>query len=132
MFDYIYYRLYKVYKEKEHDTIGYAAAIAFSLIQLLIAFSIFIMLDMIFPRVLSDWLSEIIGKIGTVVVAIPLTVTLLLFNFFYYKKNRQKVIDKYRNHPANKWFRPWMLYPIMLIIIFVLPVLCWQVLRLIR
>jgi hypothetical protein len=131
MFDYIYYRLYKVYKEKEHDTIGYAAALYLSLIQFLTLASILIMLDMIFSKFLHNWLNEI-GRTTAIVGVISFQIILLAFNFFYYKKNRQKVIDKYKNHPANKWFRPWMLYIFMLIILFVLPFLCWQVLRLIR
>jgi hypothetical protein len=121
-----------MYKEKEHDATGYAAALYLSLIQFLIVFSIFIMLNMIFLGVLSSWLNKIMGSIETIAVAIPLAIILVLFNLFYYKKRRKKVIVKYKNHSANKWFRPWMLYIFMLIILFVLPFLCWQLLRLIR
>ena len=131
MFDYIYYRLYKMYRDKEGDTTGFAAAIALSLIQFCIVFSIFIILNMIFLGVLSGWLNEI-GRTKVTAGFISFGVILFLFNFFYYKKNRDKVIAKCENHPANKWFRPWMLYIFVLIILFVIPVLCWQVLKIIR
>ena len=89
MFDYIYYSLYMLYKDKENESSGYTATLIISLIFYTILVSLFIILNMTFLGVLSDWLKEI-NKTALITYVITVMIFVEIFIFFITKRKEIK------------------------------------------
>ena len=119
MFDYIVYRIYLTYDKKRmgHTNSLFLASSFVLMFQFLFAMEIINAIDtftdgMIFGNSLSNNYELI--KVGIV-------ITIALFSFVYYKHYQKKIgflLQKYKNHPANKWFKPWMLLVIAVLLVF--------------
>ncbi len=118
MFNYIFYRLYKLYRVKEKEsakvTIFNTVGIV-SLLQVLLLFSIIMSVNglvMYFSSTHYNFLSILrrYSKLDIKIIVVILFISWDTFNYFYYKKRYKKLIIKYKNHPMNKKFKPWMLY----------------------
>lgn len=129
MFEYLYYRLFIMYKKKEKESSGFSAVIVICMIQICIFFSLFVTAKMTFNGLFSDSLEYLktIDKNKLKFVIVIAAFALFVIEYFYFRKKREKIILKYSNHPANKWFKPWMLY-IFVIIILAIPYFYWQLL----
>jgi hypothetical protein len=128
---YIYVQLFLLQiiydvKVKEKESSGFTATIIISLILYTIFICLFIVLNMTFLGVLSDWLRTLNRNVLIATVLI-LMIILEITIFIYYKKKRDKIISKYSKRPANKWFKPWMLY-IFAALIMSMPYFYWQLL----
>lgn len=119
MFDYIVYRIYLTYDKKGmgHTNSLFLASSFVFMFQFLFAMEIINAIDtftdgMIFGNSLSNNYDLI--KVGVI-------ITIALFSFVYYKHYQKKIgflLQKYKNHPANKWFKPWMLLVIAVLLVF--------------
>lgn len=119
MFDYIVYRIYLTYDKKRmgHTNSIFLASSFVFMFQFLVVMEIINAIDtftdgMIFGNSLSNNYDLI--KVGIV-------ITIALFSFVYYKHYQKKIgflLQKYKNHPANKWFKPWMLLVIAVLLVF--------------
>ena len=121
LFDYAFYSLYDLYLRKEgaKSNPTLSASSATTTIQLCLFFAIAIIVDFFTEDHLSLHLflgvSENMGK-GIFLCFIALW---LYRNYKDYQKRLDNIIKKYKNHPRNKWFRPWMLYIVALAFILV-------------
>lgn len=110
MFDYFFYRLYILYRNKEKGINPIStSAIYLSFLQLLILFSIVMSINITFHGSLTNDLSDInkiILKIGIVIFLFLIYV----FNYFYYKRKHKVLLTRFKNHPLNKKFKEWMLF----------------------
>jgi len=119
MFDYIFYRLYKLYKTKEKESDGptiFSAILCLSFLQFLLLVCITMSIDA-FVIAISEtqysFLSAILHKYSKSEQNLTVLILFSLWNihnYFYYKKKYKKLIIKYKNHPLNNKFKPWMLY----------------------
>ena len=114
IFDYIYYRLLKQYsKQKWRSNPCSSASIFLCIIQTLIAYCIFMFFRPLFvsdAATLKGW----ILAISIVVVML----SLYLFNYHRYKNRNEEIKEKYKDCKANKWFKDWMLFLLMLLLYF--------------
>ncbi len=130
MFDYIFYRLYTFYDEKEKGSTPIStAALYLSVLQILMVFSLYMIINISLKGKIALKDSSNDGaylKIGFVIVALILN----LFNYIIYKKKHKILVDKFRNHPLNKKFKVWMLY-ILGAGLFLLPFLYSTILKMV-
>jgi len=55
------------------------------------------------------------------ILAISIVVVMLslyLFNYHRYKNRNEEIKEKYKDCKANKWFKDWMLFLLMLLLYF--------------
>ena len=45
-------------------------------------------------------------------------VSLYLFNYHRYKNRDEEIKEKYKDSKANKWFKDWMFFLLMLLLFF--------------
>lgn len=110
MFDYFYYRLYLLYNEKEKGSnADSSAACALSAIQIIMLFSFYLLINFV-----TDWKFDLRkykdNKDIAMIIGGVFAAFLGWLNYKYYKKRRPKLLKKYAQAKANKWFRCWMLY----------------------
>ncbi len=114
IFDYIYYRLLKQYsKQKWRSNPCSSASIFLCIIQTLIVYCIFMFFR---PLLVSDP-ATLKGKLLAIIIAVVM-VSLYLFNYHRYKNRDEEIKSKYKNCKANKWFKLWMLFPLMILLYF--------------
>ena len=114
IFDYIYYRLLKQYsKQKWRSNPCSSASIFLCIIQALLVYCIFMFLRPLFVSNAED-LKGIVLAISIAVVML----SLYLFNYHRYKNRDEEIKEKYKDCKANKWFRDWMLFLLMLLLYF--------------
>ena len=114
IFDYIYYRLLKQYsKQKWRSNPCSSASIFLCIIQTLIVYCIFMFFR---PLLVSDP-ATLKGKLLAIIIAVVM-VSLYLFNYHRYKNRDEEIKAKYKNCKANKWFKLWMLFPLMILLYF--------------
>ena len=119
MFDYIFYRLYKLYKTKEKDSdvsTIFSATLYLSFLQYLLLLCIIMSTDAFVIAIsetrysFSTALFQTYPKPKAELAILILFVLWNIYNHFYYKKKYKELIVKYKNHPLNNKFKPWMLY----------------------
>ena len=114
IFDYIYYRLFKQYsKQKWNSNPCSSASIFLCAFQTLVLYCIFMFFR---PLLVSDP-ATLRGKLLGISIAVVM-VSLYLFNYHRYKKRDKEIKAKYKNCKANRWFKLWMLFPLMLLLYF--------------
>lgn len=112
MFKYFYYRLFKLYNEKEKGTnADSSATCALVSLQAVMLLSIYLLINVLFDGIID------ISKTNPNIIACKfIGVFVIVFvawcEYKYFKKKRPSMMAKYANHPANRWFRCWMLYVI--------------------
>lgn len=122
MFDYIFYRLYIFYNEKENGVTPIStAALYLSVLQILMVFCIYMIINISLHGKIS--LKEIpinsnYLKIGVVVAALILEAV----NYIIYKRRYRVLIRKYRDHSLNRKITMWMIY-VFGVMLFLLPFL---------
>ena len=124
--NYIFYRLYKHYK---NDNPLSTAVLYLSMLELFIIYFIILMFNaiifpekIIFKEIFFDFgISQNLAKISAIVFAF----TLKGINYLYYKSRVRKYETKFANHPINKWFKVWMLYIVSLFLFF-FPILIFK------
>lgn len=114
IFDYIYYRLFKQYsKQKWNSNPCSSASIFLCAFQTLVLYCIFMFFR---PLLVSDP-ATLRGKLLGISIAVVM-VSLYLFNYHRYKNRDKEIKAKYKNCKANRWFKLWMLFPLMLLLYF--------------
>ena len=117
MFDFIFYRFYLFYekREKGSDTI-WTAAFYVTLLQFLILYSVVIFIDIFTNKVFLDFL---LGgnKAIAIIVSFVVIVSLFLFNRNRYRRKHNYIVSKYEKHPANRWFKIWMVAALMMLLL---------------
>ena len=99
--DYIYYRMYSVYK-KANDDPNFTTPLLFSAI---LAFYINIPIIILCGHYFH--ISTIVFVlIGLAITALVMIIILRRYN----KKKLRKIFVKYKYHKCNKWIKNWMLY----------------------
>jgi hypothetical protein len=112
IFDYAFYSLYNLYLEKEKKGTNYIANTTLGIVglQLFLFLGIAIFNISFTPKDFSIFnnlgVSDYVGK-G---VFVTFWFLWIMISYKSYKKRLPEIVNKYRNHPRNKWFRPWMLY----------------------
>lgn len=122
MFDFIFYRLNLFYekREKGSDTI-WTAAFYVTILQFLILYSAFIFIDIFTNKALSNIL---LGgnKMLAIFISLVAIVLLFLFNRNRYHRKHDIIVSKYEKHPANRWFKIWIVAALMMLL-FLSPIL---------
>lgn len=119
MFDYIVYVIYMTFEKKRigHTNSLFLASSFVFMLQFLIAMEIIYAIDTFTDgMVLKDVLSN-----NYELIKVGFVIAIALFSFVYYKHYRKKIgflLQKYKNHPANKWFKPWMLVALAVLLVF--------------
>lgn len=117
MFDFIFYRLNLFYekREKGSDTI-WTAAFYVTILQFLILYSAFIFIDIFTNKALSNIL---LGgnKMLAIIISLVAVVLLFLFNRNRYRRKQDLIVGKYEKHPANQWFKIWMVAALMMLLL---------------
>ena len=114
VFDYFYYRMLIQYtKQKWNNNPCSSASFFLCLIQLLIVYCIFMYLR---PLLVSDP-ATLKGKLLAIIIAVVM-VSLYLFNYHRYKNRDEEIKEKYKDSKANKWFKDWMFFLLMLLLFF--------------
>lgn len=111
-FDYAFFSIYNLYLEKE----GKASNTVLNTTFVINTFKLFMFFGFVIfflhftPKnfSLSDYLG-ITSNIGKLIF-VSFIIIWTYFSYISYKKRLPVIQKKYRNHPRNKWFKPWMLY----------------------
>ena len=122
MFDFVFYRLNLFYekREKGSDTI-WTATFYVTILQFLILYSAFIFIDIFTNKTLSNIL---LGgnKMLAIIISLVAIVLLFLFNCNRYHRKHDIIVSKYEKHPANRWFKIWIVAALMMFL-FLSPIL---------
>ena len=114
VFDYFYYRMLIRYgKQKWRSNPCSSASIFLCIIQTLIAYCIFMFFR---PLFVSD-AANLKGWILAISIVVVM-LSLYLFNYHRYKNRNEEIKEKYKDCKANKWFKDWMLFLLMLLLYF--------------
>ena len=112
--DYLFYRIY----EQQYGQVGectrscFSASLLLSLIFYIGFYDILMLFRIIFPiKVISN---TPIGKI----VALGMLFLFQYLIYHHYKPKVEELQEKYKNHIANKWFKVWMLFPLIVLMVF--------------
>ena len=127
MFDFIFQALYSYYEKKEKggDSV-WTASLYVSIIEYMVLCSFLIMLDILSQGIVS-MNSFNVNKTLQKVIFLSAGALLYVINLKRYRRKKGTIIFKFKNHPANRWFRVWMIVVLMFLLVFS-PVL-WIVLR---
>ena len=114
--DYLYYRLLIQYsKQKWKNNPCFSASIFLCAIQSLVVYCIFMFIrPLIIPKEMV-----LNGKIVIICIA-AVMISFYLFNYHRYKNRDKEIKAKYKNCKANKWFKLWMLFP-LIFLLYLLP-----------
>ncbi|MBQ0129080.1 MAG: hypothetical protein KBT57_04505 [bacterium] len=127
MFDFLFQALYFYFerREKGGDSV-WTASFYVALLQYIMFCSLAILLDIISD---GTWSVHSINLKRNVTIGLFLGIMFLFyyFNLRRYRKKKDTIIAKYKDHPANKWFRGWM-YVIIMALLFFSPIL-WALLH---
>ena len=117
MFDFVFYQLNLFYekREKGSDTV-WTAVFYVTILQFLMLYSAFVFIDIFTNKTLSDIL---LGGNKTLAIIISLVsvVLLFLFNRNRYRRKQDLIVGKYEKHPANQWFKIWMVAALMMLLL---------------
>ena len=114
IFDYFYYRMLIQYsKQKWNSNPCFSASVFLCAIQTLVLYCIFMFLR---PFLVSDP-ATLKGKLLAIIIAVVM-VSLYLFNYHRYKNRDEEIKEKYKDSKANKWFKDWMFFLLMLLLFF--------------
>ena len=114
VFDYFYYRMLIQYsKQKWNNNPCSSASLFLCLIQLLVAYCIFMFLR---PLFVSN-VENLKGRILAISIAVVM-LSLYLFNYHRYKNRDEEIKGKYKDCKANRWFKDWMFFLLMLLLFF--------------
>lgn len=117
MFDFVFYQLNLFYekREKSSDTI-WTAAFYVTILQFLMLYSAFVFIDIFTNKTLSDIL---LGgnKTLAIIISLVAVVLLFLFNRNRYRRKQDLIVGKYEKHPANQWFKIWMVAALMMLLL---------------
>ena len=110
MFDYVFYRLFLMYKKKEKVGHLFSATAAITCLQIVLLFSIALTINFLTDgMIFSVRPKEGYEDLGYIIAGI-LPVIMALLNYLRFKKKLQSILLKYRNYKANKWFKNWMIF----------------------
>jgi hypothetical protein len=68
------------------------------------------------PLLVSDP-AALKGKLLGISIAVVM-VSIYLFNYHRYKNRDEEIKEKYKDCKANKWFKDWMFFLLMLLLYF--------------
>lgn len=108
IFDFLFYWIYSYRMSKlgdPEDATG-KACFALTLIQLLLLYDLIMLTRWFFPFTLS------IPKLAFVAIVLSIGFLLERLNLRHYRCKVQSLMEKYKNHSANRWFRIWMYFVI--------------------
>lgn len=111
MFDYMFYRLYSFYEEKEKGGAStFTAALYLSFLQFLVLYSIIATFQVVTKDSFST--RELLQQYEPYSKYLVLSILILLeiFNYLRYrKKDKQESLQRrFKNHPLNKILKLWM------------------------
>jgi uncharacterized membrane protein len=111
LFDYIYYRWFKLYAKEDSDPDIYASGIV-SAYQLLTIINLVLLSSILFGF-----------EYPKVTYLYPLIMVFFVFNYFRYERgfDISKLDDQWRNEPKEKKQRNWVLLIAYLVITFITP-----------
>lgn len=117
MFDFVFYQLNLFYEksEKGSDTV-WTAVFYVTILQFLMLYSAFVFIDIFTNKTLSDIL---LGgnKTLAIIISLVAVVLLFLFNRNRYRRKQDLIVGKYEKHPANQWFKIWMVAALMMLLL---------------
>ena len=112
--DYLYCRLLIQYsKQKWNDNPRSSASLFLCAIQSLVVYCIFMFVK---PFIIPIG-TVLNGKIVIIGIALVMT-SFYLFNYHRYKNRDKEIKAKYKNCKANRWFKLWMLFPLIFLLYF--------------
>ena len=100
-------------KQKWNSNPCSSASIFLCAFQTLVLYCIFMFFR---PLLVSDP-ATLRGKLLGISIAVVM-VSLYLFNYHRYKNRDKEIKAKYKNCKANRWFKLWMLFLLMLLLYF--------------
>jgi len=86
------------------------------ILQFLMLYSAFVFIDIFTNKTLSDIL---LGgnKTLAIIISLVAVVLLFLFNRNRYRRKQDLIVGKYEKHPANQWFKIWMVAALMMLLL---------------
>lgn len=113
MFAYFFYRLYHHYENfKGYNDYGFHASCFLSAIQITLLFFILSMIRMVFHlSIPMEWHNY------TKIICIVLVISMAFLNYKCFNKRILDLDYKYANSVVNKWFKDWMFFGIILILV---------------
>ena len=111
--DYIFYKLHEQYsKQKWNDNPCSSAAWFLSIIQMMAIYCVAMFAQKVIP--------QFSFQNRTVVVIAYFSIAFLLYriDYHYFKPRIETIYEKYKDHRANRWFRVWMLFPLLFFMVF--------------
>lgn len=113
MFGYLFYRLYHHYEKfKGYNDYGFHASVFLSAIQIAFIVCILLLINTCFRLTIPQNLYRIITVVGVAVF--------ISFSVINYKRfnDRIHVLDKkYACNKANVWFKDWMLFGLIILLV---------------
>lgn len=115
--DYIFYKLHEQYSKQKWNTNPCSSASLFlSGMELLVVYCVVMIIRIVIPQ----WQPQ--NRTVAVIVFFSAMFIAYRINYQYYKPRVEVLREKYTNHKANRWFKNWMVFVIM-IFLFVFPIL---------
>lgn len=108
LFDFLFYWIYNYRMNKlgsTEDAID-KACFALALIQLLLLYDFMMLIRWFYPYALS------IPKIAFVVIVLLIGFLIERLNLRRYRCKVSSITEKYKSHPASRWFKIWMYFVI--------------------
>lgn len=115
--DYLFYRFHEQYgKRGEGSNPCFSASLFLSAFYCLVLYNVLMFFRILFPnKIISN------TTIGKFIVLMVLFLLQFLISR-HYKPKIEELKSKYKDHPANKWFKPWMMV-LLYVLLFFFPVL---------
>lgn len=115
--DYIFFKLHEQYsKQKWNNNPCSSASLFLSGMELLVAYCLVMFVRIVIPQ----W--QLQNRTIAVIIVFSAMFIVYRMNYRYYKPKIEVLQEKYKNHKANRWFKSWMVFVIM-IFLFVFPIL---------
>lgn len=110
VFDYAFYSLYNLYlvKEGRNSNPILSSSLAIAALHISLLFGIAILSLLFTDQKIHEFFN--ITKNSFIILSCVIVLIWQRQNYISYKKRLPEIVKKYKNHPRNKWFRPWMLY----------------------
>lgn len=123
--NYIYFRIYKHYKND-----NFTASIYITVIQIAIMFFIIMSFNaLFFPKrlLVKDFFSFLsLSMNERKIFSLFGYVILHLVNYIYFKNKVKNFKEKFKNYYMNNWFRLWMLFLLVFLLI-AFPILIFKI-----
>ncbi len=112
--DYLYYRLLIQYSKQKWNSNPCSSASLF--LGIIHSYVVYCILMFIRPLIIPEGM--VLNRTIVVICIAVVMTSFYLFNYRRYKDRDKEIKEKYKNCKANKWFKVWMLFPLIFLLYF--------------